>query len=415
MKKELNCYRVSVGNHTRQRGAASLLMSIIVLALITIVTLFSSKSILTEQKIANNDVRAKQAFETAEAGLSAAISYLSKDPDRDSNDIIDPVFDTNADGQGDSNDSIIGVNNRVVISILTPPNQFDSISVRSKGFSDDSMASRSVFSVVSVVDPLPNVPDTPLIARGTISIVGSATIRNPEGYSTIWSGGDVALGSNNATETEVADMADANYPGCMGISVNNTGACGLVASSNMTIIGPDVVEYDANLSTLSPVGFFENFFGMPPETYHNSMISLDTTAALVNSNANLAVDDIIWVEGNVTFSGITVGCTTVVVGTNVCPSANTKPSIMIVNGNASFSGSNKFYGLVFVMGDISVANSTTVTGALFAGGALVNNMGGSLDLWFSSDLLNKARLLGPLGIVAGSWTDFCIPQPDCLG
>jgi len=415
MSMDNNFHRVNCPGFAKQNGAASLLISLVVLALITVVTLFASKSILTEQKIANNDVRAKQAFEAAEAGLSAAITYLSENPDRDGVGGIDPVFDTDADGVGDVNTTTIGTNNLVEVKILSPLNQFNSIRVRSKGYSDDRMATRSVFSVLSVVDPIPNVPSNPLTTRGTVTITGSATISNSEGYSTVWSGGDVDLGSNNATATEIADMADANYPGCMNISVNNPGACGVVASSNKVMTGPDVVKYDANLGNLSQPRFFENFFGMQPGTYQSSMVSLDTTAALVNTSAQLSVNEIIWVEGNTTFSGITVGCTTVVNGNNVCPSTDTKPSIIIINGDATFNGNNKFYGVVFVMGAVNMTGSTTVTGALVAGGAINSNAGGSVDILYSSNLLDRVRLNGPLGIATGSWADFCVTPLDCLG
>ena len=41
----------------QQRGAASLIVSLIILALITFVTIYTSKSVIQEQKIANNDYR----------------------------------------------------------------------------------------------------------------------------------------------------------------------------------------------------------------------------------------------------------------------------------------------------------------------------------------------------------------------
>ena len=73
-------------NASYQKGAASLVMSMVILALITFVTIYTSRSILNEQKIANNDYRAKQAFGAAEAGIAEAISYLSEDPDRNLDD-----------------------------------------------------------------------------------------------------------------------------------------------------------------------------------------------------------------------------------------------------------------------------------------------------------------------------------------
>jgi len=420
MKIEIKHNAIYTPSCAKQNGAASLLMSIIILALITVVTLFTSKSILTEQKIANNDVRAKQAFEAAEAGLSAAITYLSENPDRDgdADNEVDDVFDTDGDGIGDSEEAMIGGTNLVVVTILEPKTDLDTIRIRAKGYSDDRKATRTIFRVVTVVDPIPNMPDNPMTTRGTVTVTGSATIFNPEGHSTIWSGDDINLGGNNSTATNVADMSDPNYPGCMDISVNNPGACGVVASSNMLIVGPDVIEYDTNLINLTEPQFFENFFGLPPYTYRDSMISKDVAAATVNADAHLAANEIIWVEGDTSFSGVTVGCLTTLVGAAVCAPTNTKPSIMIVNGDANFSGTNNFYGILFVMGAINITGSTNVVGALTAGSTINNSTGGALNIWYSSDLLRRARLNGPKGNASGSWADFCVQepgQPDCLG
>ena len=87
----------------RQRGVLTLTVSLAILVLSTLVTFSVTKAILMEQKISNNELRARQAFEAAEAGMLAAMDYINNDPDVDGNGSIDPVFDTNADGTGDTN------------------------------------------------------------------------------------------------------------------------------------------------------------------------------------------------------------------------------------------------------------------------------------------------------------------------
>src|SRR5688500_6310308 len=93
---------------TRQRGVLTLVVSLSILVLSTLVTFSVTKAILMEQKISNNELRAKQAFEAAEAGMLAAMDYINNDPDVDGNGSIDPVFDTNANGIGDTNTTTIG-------------------------------------------------------------------------------------------------------------------------------------------------------------------------------------------------------------------------------------------------------------------------------------------------------------------
>ncbi|WP_455203697.1 pilus assembly PilX family protein, partial [Kaarinaea lacus] len=374
----------------KQRGAASLIVSIVILAVITIVTIYTSKTIITEQKLANNDYRARQAFEAAEAGINAAIHYLSDDPDTDEDGNIDFIFDSDNDDVTDTNTATVGSNNLVQVSVSdeSGDNSMTVLEVTSVGYSDDRSATRTILRVMSTLDPLPNTPDNPLTTRGGVVVTGSATISNPEGASTIWSGDDVDLGSNNSTATRVADVTDPGYPSCMDVSQS----CGTVPSSNKVTVGLDVIEYDTNLSNLSANEFFQNFFGMPPSTFRESMATIDTTPANADTAAHLAVNEIVWIEGNTTFSSsLTVGCNTAVSGGNDCASAggNTKPSILIVNGNATFNGNPHFYGLVFVTGSVTISGNTTVEGALVTGGALNNNTGGSLDVTYDGSMLQR--------------------------
>ena len=82
---------------SRQDGIATLIFSIAMVVLVIGSALYTSESIFLEQKISNNDVRAKHAFEAAEAGVAAANAYLSANPDRDEDGAIDAVFDTDDD------------------------------------------------------------------------------------------------------------------------------------------------------------------------------------------------------------------------------------------------------------------------------------------------------------------------------
>src|SRR5690242_2231163 len=94
--------------NTRQRGVLTLVVSLAILVLSTLVTFSVTKAILMEQKISNNELRAKQAFEAAETGMLEAMNYIDNGPNRDGNTAIDPVFDTNADGIGDSSTKTVG-------------------------------------------------------------------------------------------------------------------------------------------------------------------------------------------------------------------------------------------------------------------------------------------------------------------
>lgn len=388
--------------YRKQRGFITMVVSLSILLLSTLVVFNVSSSILLEQRIVNNQFRATQAFEAADAGLAAAITYLKEDPDRNSDGIIDAVFDTTGDGIGDSNNAAIDTASVTLSTIDLSDGDMTIIKMTSQGFSDDFSATQTITYTLVNINPLPNTPENPLTSRSGAIISGSATVHNPEGHSTIWSGGDVDLGSNNTTSTEVPDIGHPGYPACMDFSMT----CELVSASNRLSLGVDVIENDSSLAALSPDEFFQNYFGMLPATYRAAMVTVDTVPANLSIDVDLATHEVIWIEGNTTFSNITVGCTTRVSGNNVCPAANIKPSIVIVNGNASFSGTPNFHGMLFVRGGVSMSGNTTIYGGMVVGGDMSSSAGGSLDIWYSSTVLSGTRFAGPSTGSAGTWRDF---------
>lgn len=393
-----------------QCGSATLAMSLVLLMLITMVSGYTARTVLFEQKIAANDFRERQAFEAAESGLAAAIAYISSPGgfDKNNDGIADPIFDTSGDGIGDTNNMTLADNSSVTVTVN---GGFPTFGLQSVGRSDDLTATRTVRTILSTLDALPNAPDNPLTARGTVIVSGSATVHNPEGHSTIWSGDDVELGANNATATNIADPTDPNYPSCMDASMS----CSTTRSSSKIAVGLDVIEHDSSLSNLSSEQMFQNFFGTSMVNYRESRVSLEVAAADANNLAtnaaspgvHLGVGEVIWVEGDTFLSNkTTVGCEIELGGAATCPAADVNPSILIVNGNLTTDGTPNFYGLVYVVGNMNMSSNTTVTGAIIVGGDTANNAGGSLDVWYNSDVLNQLRDNGPLAGTPGSWQDW---------
>lgn len=416
--RELRCRMVTFSGCkaiSSQRGAIVISLSIIFLLLTTFVTLYTTKSILLEQKIANNQARSALAFEAAEFGISTAVQYISDGPDRDvdgdgnSDGLMDAIFAVDADNVGTTNTSLVGAvvgkQQSVTVTITditTAPDTLLAFRIVSQGFSDDSSATRTITQVIKVVDALPNVPDNPLTARGTVDVNGSATVHNPEGTSSIWSGGNVDIGSNNSTATYVADPSGADYPICMDTPMT----CSTVQTSNKVTVGLDIIEHDNNLANLTKEQMFENFFGMTPEAYREAIVTVDLASGSdFSTGAGLAQNEVVWYEGNADINGVTVGCSVAVNGGNVCAQANEAPSIVIINGDVNMKGGPHFYGIVFVMGDITLTGNSTFHGALVVAGES-NNTAGSLDVWYNSRLLKDSRGNGGFSAASGAWHDF---------
>lgn len=383
-----------------QHGLITLGVSLAILMLSTLVVFNVSNAILMEQKISNNEARAHQAFDAAEAGASAALKYIQDDPDVDGNGVVDPVFDTNADGVGDTNTATIGSGSVTVT--VTNLGSMTSFLISSVGYSDDKSATRTIQQKTVTINPLPNAPQNPLVTKSSIVMTGSASVHNPEGQSTIWSGGTVDLGSNNSTNTQVPNQTAANYPACMDTPLT----CTMVDASNRTVKGVDVIENDSSLAALTGAEFFQNFFGMSQATYKASMATITTTAASAATAADLATNEVIWVTGNTTLNGATVGCSQSVSGSGVCPSAKIKPSILIIDGNLELQGTPQFYGIVYVTGSLTARGNATIYGSIVVAGATSISNGGSLDVYFHSTALSGTALAGNATGSAGTWRDF---------
>ncbi len=396
----------------KQAGMAVLTISIILVILVTMVSLYLSRTILFEQKMVNNDFKSKTTFESAEAGLAIALEYLANGLDRNNDGVIDPVFDSDNDGVGDSNTGVVGQANVLVSVNEIVANDITSLNVVSQATSLDDASVKTVTTTMQSLDPLPNHPDNPLTTRGSLDVNGSATVHNPEGHSTIWSGGDVDIGSNNSTATYIADPTDATYPGCMDIPRG----CAEIQTSNKEIVGLDILEHDSDLFNLTPAGIFENFFGMSPKAYKETMASMvidpSAPAESIGCAANTydgcvsgSTNEVVWYQGDVEINGGTVGCRSSVSGSNLCADSDEAPTILIIDGDVTFSGSPHFYGVVFIMGDASASGNSTFHGAVITGGSL-NSTSGSLDIHFNTGLLQKTRWNGPRTVAAGSWHDF---------
>jgi hypothetical protein len=385
----------------QQRGIATLYFAVTMVVLVIGSALLTSKSVFVQQKVSNNNVRSSQAFEAAEAGMAVASLYLANNPDRDGDGIVDPVFDTDADQIGDST-TTAHANGFVTVTVqdLSVGNM-RAFRVTSQGFSDDRSANQTIVQSFQRLDPLPNGPRNPLVTRGSMVIDGAATVLNPEGHSTIWSGNDVDLGSNNATATEIADPGQAGYPTCMYTPMT----CTTVTTSNRTAVGLDVVEHDSTLAHMTAALLFEGFFGATPTNYRSTYVTLETDSASADDDLHLATNEVVWIEGDADLSAITVGCTVAVVGNNVCANENIEPSIVIINGDLSTQSTPHFYGIVFVMGDVDLSGNVTLDGALIVAGS-TNSSSGSFDLTYNSGILDSTRDNGALGTPTGNWHDF---------
>ncbi len=382
--------RNSPGKINKQQGMAVLAISIILLVLITLISSYLSRSVLLEQKLVNNDKRAKEAFEAAESGALMTMeqlranTYYSQDSDNNQH-----AGNNDVDGDGVNDSNLITFNQtQALVSVKEEDNGGRNFyTITSTGSQSDFSASRTVEVKMQSLSPLPNIPDNPMSARSTVYFDGNGTVRNLEGHSTIWSGSNVRLKHNATEKTYVADPASINYPGCMDTRL--TDPCGQALSSDGTTVGLDVIEYDSDLANLTDTDLFMNTFGLTPEIYRETMVTKDCSDfACASSDTE---GQVIWYEGDAgSGPGATFG------------SAD-EPAIVIINGDYLRNNIN-VYGLLFVMGDFDTKGNSTIKGAVIVGGNASET--GSVYIDYYSELLNRAASIDVNTTEAGSWKDF---------
>ncbi len=390
-----------------QKGGATLFTAISILVLMTLVLLFTARTMVFETKVSSNFMRGKQAFEAAETGVNYAIENFEGDALTCIRNVTASTCVANVSATS---------NTAATFDLTVDENGV----LESVGYSDDKSARHVIYAVVDNLDPLPSPPDNPLTARGTAVIQGSATIYNPEGASTIWSGKQTDLGSNNSTATYVADPSDVgalsdDYPACL----ESPMTCRVTRSSNKTLVGLDVVSKDSNLANLDENEFFANFMGATPANYERYVATKVFTPAEFAAaySAGTLAGEVVWVNGDLNLNGAVLGCGSAsnisyapgsssgsTIPYSACDSAP-DPMILVVDGDMTASGNNVTYGYVYVRGDFdSAGGNFTVHGAM----VVEENADptGSLDIWFNSSVLTLLRDIGNYSIASGSWRDF---------
>ncbi len=379
----------------RQAGFASLMLTLSLLFGVTIVTLTTAKSILMEQRMSGNELRTEQAFEASEAGLDRALDYLTNGGlDQDGATGTDTLATTTQ--INGSRYTVDFCKSTVAASADGSPcdnidaNRSDvddsDVLVYSQGWSGDGVAHQHLVQLMNKGPALADPPNVPLTTKGSCVINGSGDITNPEGNATIWSGHAVTV-TNANFKTNIPHPNPDPSASCYSQSLG----C-LIESSNVAYIGLDVIDQDSNLSTLTGDLYFKNFFGKLPTDYKNDHVSLELTAANA-SNADGVNKEVIWIDGDTTFTG------------NIAIGAQPDlPSIVIIDGNLSGAGNVTINGLLYITGNFTATGNYTVYGAVIVEGNSAAT--GSLDIIFDSALLAHANYTGKMSVVAGTWRDW---------
>lgn len=413
----------------KQTGAATLLVSVVLLVSATLIVFVASRSLLTEQRISANEVRAKQALSAAQAGLDHAFAYVA-DGGLDHNndgalDVITASYNSLPNG---SKYSVKYCRASTYLSPLAPLPDCPSTPgaptctaagsaaspfiIQSCGWSADNSASQMVVQIVAQAPVVASPPTNPLVSLGAVNVSGSATVTNYYNNLSVWSGQSLqSIG--NSGKTFVKNPTDATVPTDNTTPPDPPTNCGTstnyVCTTDKSKTGPDVVDRDLGLQGLTGGEFFRNFFGMYGDAYKATVSSSNLISAGDFGTLNNTGGQVNWVDGNVSGG---LGNMTIGVPAPNYSIADTedsrywgKPSVVIIDGDFNASGNLTVNGILYIGGNANISGNIRVNGVAIVQGNVTGN--GSLDVVYNPRTVKgAANRTGAWAYLPGGWRDW---------
>ena len=399
-----------------QRGAATIFVTVVLLLAVGLIALYTNRGAIMEQRLSANEIRAKQAFAAASAGLDYALAYMR---DGGVDHLIGGVYDDVADTLATDATALTTGHFKAAYSEptaaippcpstppatnaalpgITAPTDLTNVLTISCGWSDDNTSVQRLVVGMRATKNTNGNGSSPLVTKGNADLLtGGASIFNYFNDLTVWSGASI-LGQSNTGKTFVRDTV--NYPTASitdpyRVASNSSPACnlpptGYTCSTQGSTLGHDTVSGDTNLSSLSDDQYFESFFGQTPTAYRN-----ETANVLLDQSTVGSIDGMrgvtIWVDGNTSLGSVTIG-------------TPDRPVKLIIDGNLDMSSNLVINGMVYVTGNITSQGTPTIYGALLsAGNATVT---GNLKIVYDPKAFGSGPGEGKAGKVPGSWRDW---------
>lgn len=410
----------------RQKGAATLLGTVIVLGLMTLIVFFANRNVLFERKTSANQYRSVRAIEAAEAGVEWTLANLNAArkitnacatsavaTDRQFRDVY---LDPDANGSfkeafatsmpvctligGAWSCSCPANGNAATVASCSAPEGCPTFRVEFANVAADATMVR-VRVVGCTNSQQPCVPSAST-ADGTATI--TQVIKALSGLSSLPAAAitakqNVDFGSNAIT-------ASNTDPGTNGITINAGGSItGFLNDSTLhTLPGTpptsSLVGNDGSLAALTDDQMFMTYFGMTKDQFKTqASTTVVNCGGVCNAQMTAAVDGgarTIWVEGDMTLNA------------NGVYGSPTSPVVMVINGNVELRGTMTIYGVVYCQNgvwDNTGGGNAQVIGAAIAEGSFTAT--GTPDPTYDPNVLRRLReTTGDFAKVPGAWRDF---------
>lgn len=374
------------------RGFITLTVTLIIIILVTILSLMTGRMLMNEQRSSSNNVRYKEAINSAQAGLDAALAKLSVDNEYRasfSSTSSVPFYQVSF---GEDTTIQVGAVNLPVVSITAVGTSGYSASAANSTNAESQVTLREQAIVGRVVS---GTPDAPLVVAAGMAAGGSFDVgANPNGGGagvplSIWSEKSVTVSGNAMT------CGLQEYYANSGCSNKDT------SYSNVDTHGSDILDED----TAFPDNLLEYVFGV--STIEQLVQRLNSLGRSVSSDcASLGPSS----------AGLYI------VHGNCSPPNNVEsigtpddPIVLVIwDGDLSLNGNVNIYGIVFVHSSgattptIQLTGGATVFGSLIAD-EFINNSAGTYNAVYDAEVLKnieQGSRFSYIAKVSGSWRDW---------
>ncbi|WP_116475055.1 pilus assembly PilX N-terminal domain-containing protein [Zobellella maritima] len=378
-------------------GFTTLTVSLLLVSILVAVSAFIGKVLVSDKRIALNEIEYRVAFAAAEKGIAEAIAELKVDSAA-----------TAVSGSVASSSAQATYNVTMAANGATP----GVTDIVSTATMDNGAQTRISVQVAesSVLNPNNSGPAAPLIISGTTPLNGNITIvANPNGSGkgvpvSVWSKNAVNISGSALT----CGLDEYTNGGC---TTNNAYSYKQGAS---TVINSDIVANDPGF----PSDMFDYVFGEP-----------DSAGAWKNINAKATA-----IISSCTDPQLTGGAGFFIIeGAASCAfdsigSASAPVILLVKDSSVVMNANSKFYGLLFSYdsnpSDASSYNIKVNGGAEFYGSLLANHdsvtlANGNFGFIYSEDIIcdfsgcdssslgsGSSNPFISLGVIPGSWKDW---------
>lgn len=415
---------------SKQRGAAVLLVSIVLLIGVTLITVFAARVGVMDQRISANEKRHAEAYAAAEAGLDETLSYV-RYALGNGRDLYDTSILHTCDGtevfsngksypcdDGDTFTHVYDLNTGTTIVEKTSMvadldvGSFSSyifyndtkgeITVVSQGNSEDETGSSTIQNAIGKISILTTGPIPPIMApsstlSGSFTVVPNPNLKTPGSgvpisawVSTYSASGDFkschsgdylygASGNDVCTDLATEDEWAAETCNC---DLDH-----LLSDGNAGIQGYDIVVE-------GPGGLpdpYEYVFGLTPKpTLQSTSYQVDDCDGPTLSAVQALLDagalrekfgNRVWIRGDCSMSN-SDGVDRI--------GSKTNPIVLIVDGDTQINGNARhIWGLVFSFGNIDIQGAPTVHGSLVAAAGKELGGNGTYDQVYDEDVFSS--------------------------